>query len=160
MNLINDLYTLSWGRVLDVVIETFLLFWFVIFILRFLSYRTFSQTSPEYLLLLILLGSGLIGGIASRHPNFWTSIIIAITIIGSTVIIQKSEKLRQLIEGKPIILVKNGEIDKKEMSRVLIDLNDLNKMAREHGMPSYEVFDTIILETNGHLTGVLKPEYR
>ena len=160
MNLITELYTLSWERVLEIVIETFLLFWFIIFALRFLSYRTFSQTSPEYLLLLILLGSGLLGGIASKYPNFWAHVIIGAVIIGSTVIVQKFQILRELIEGKPIILVKNGKINTKEMERVLLEIDDLNKMAREYGVPSYEAFEIIVLETNGHLTGVLKPEYR
>ncbi|EKE02434.1 MAG: putative membrane protein [uncultured bacterium] len=160
MNLITELYTLSWERVLEIVIETFLLFWFIIFALRFLSYRTFSQTSPEYLLLLILLGSGLLGGIASKYPNFWAHVIIGAVIIGSTVIVQKFQILRELIEGKPIILVKNGKINTKAMERVLLKTDDLNKMARGYGVPSHEAFEIIILETNGHLTGVLKPEYR
>jgi uncharacterized membrane protein YcaP (DUF421 family) len=38
--------------------------------------------------------------------------------------------------------------------------NDFEVLAREYGMPSPEAFEKIILEDDGRLSGVLKPEYR
>ena len=143
---------------IETIISTFIIFWATIFILRYISSRVFSQTSPEYLLFLLLLASGMYSGISGREPTMWTSIAIGSTLLLSVFLVNKIPWVEKLISGNAIILVENGEINEKAMKRTLIPPDDLDKMAREYGFGSYEFFTTIVLEKSGHLTGIINFE--
>ena len=146
---------IPWKSMGIAALETFLIFWITIIVLRFVSARVFSQTSPEYLLFLLLLASGMYSGIAGKNPSVWNSFAIGATLLITVVLLNKFHFLKKFITGNPIILMSNGQLNDKEMHRTLIEVDDLNKMAREYGFSSYETFDTIILEKNGQLTGII-----
>lgn len=146
---------IPWASMGIAAVQTFVIFWVTIFILKIFSARVFSQTSPEYLLFLLLLASGMYSGIAGNEPTIWKSIATGITLLVSVLLINKVPYLQRFITGKPIVLVKDGQINDKEMKRTMVDVEDLNTMAREYGFRSFKAFDTIILEKNGHLTGVI-----
>ncbi len=48
---------IPWESMGLTALETFIVFWVTIIILKIVSARVFSQTSPEYLLFLLLLAS-------------------------------------------------------------------------------------------------------
>lgn len=146
---------IPWESMGMTAVQTFVIFWITIIILRYVSARVFSQNSPEYLLFLLLLASGMYSGITGKNPTIWNSIATGITLLLSVIIINSIEPLEKFITGKPIVLLKDGQINDEAMKRTLIDVDDLNKMAREYGFQSYEAFSTIILEKDGKLTGII-----
>jgi len=146
---------IPWGTMGISAVQTFIIFWLTIFILKVVSARVFSQNSPEYLLFLLLLASGMYSGISGKNPTIWNSIATGFTLLVSVLIINSYPPLTRFITGKPTVLVKNSQLDGKAMKRTLVSVNDLNEMAREYGFSSYESFTTIILEKNGKLTGII-----
>ncbi|NLY44458.1 MAG: DUF421 domain-containing protein [Tissierella sp.] len=64
----------------------------------------------------------------------------------------KSSKLRQIIDGQPSILIKNGVIQKKELKSTRINIEELSMMFREQGIFSIKDVDYAILEQNGQLS--------
>ncbi len=95
-------------------------------------------------------------GISGKNPSIWNSIATGLTLLISVLIVNTIPPLEKFITGKPTVLVKDGQLNSKAMKRTLIDVDDINKMAREYGFQSYEAFTTIILEKDGKLTGIIK----
>ena len=64
----------------------------------------------------------------------------------------KNEKIRDLIDGKPTVIIKNGKLNFKEMSHLRYSLDDLVTQLRLQGVKSIEKVKYAILENNGSLS--------
>jgi len=65
----------------------------------------------------------------------------------------KSEKLRLIIDGKPSILIKHGEIDKETLTKSRFKMDELNSIDLENRIVfDITEVDYAILENNGELT--------
>lgn len=67
----------------------------------------------------------------------------------------KSRIFQQLIDGKPTIIIKNGEILEKSMKKVFLSIEELMLLLREKNIFKISDVEIAILETNGQLS-VLK----
>ncbi len=69
----------------------------------------------------------------------------------------KSKKAREVLQGKPVILVKNGQILEHEMRKVRLDIDELTALLRQKDVFSITEVDFAIFETDGRLS-VMKKE--
>ena len=72
----------------------------------------------------------------------------------------KSMWLRLLIDGRSIVLMKNGVLRKKELGRAGIDLNEFLAQTRVAGYHDLNELDSAILETNGQISFLPRSPYR
>ncbi|MBM6618193.1 YetF domain-containing protein [Bacillus suaedaesalsae] len=70
----------------------------------------------------------------------------------------KSKKARDLIEGQPVIVIKEGQILEKQMKKTRLDVNTLNAMLREKSIFSLAEVNYAIFETDGKLSVLKKDE--
>ncbi len=88
------------------------------------------------------------------------SIFISLVPITVLVLIQlflsyitlRNKKFRQVIDGKPTIIIKNGKLVFSEMAKLRYSLDDLILQLREQGVTSIEDVKFAILENNGSLS--------
>lgn len=64
----------------------------------------------------------------------------------------KSGKVRELLDGSPTFIIKNGKINYQEMIRQKYNLDDLLTQLREKGYRNIEDVEYAILENNGTLS--------
>jgi uncharacterized membrane protein YcaP (DUF421 family) len=64
----------------------------------------------------------------------------------------KSTRLRQLVDGQPSILIKNGRIMEEEMAKQRYNLDDLMTQLREKNISDIADVEFAILETSGKLS--------
>ncbi|MCD5324375.1 DUF421 domain-containing protein [Pontibacillus sp. HN14] len=64
----------------------------------------------------------------------------------------KSKKLRLVLDGDPIILIKDGKVMDEEMRKARIDLDVLKAMLRKKNAFSISEVDYAILETDGKIS--------
>ncbi|ASN06453.1 YetF domain-containing protein [Virgibacillus necropolis] len=69
----------------------------------------------------------------------------------------KSKKIRLLVEGQPIILIKQGKIMESSLRKARLDINALNALLRQKNVFSVTDVDYAIFETSGKLS-VMKME--
>lgn len=72
----------------------------------------------------------------------------------------KSVKLREIICGKPRILIYRGIIDEKALKKERFTINELQERLRGDNVINLGDVEYAILETNGEITVILKPEKR
>ena len=68
----------------------------------------------------------------------------------------KNNKIRNLFDGKPSIIINRGKVNFKEMVKQRYNLDDLLTQLREKQIRSIEEVDYAILETSGRLSVFIK----
>lgn len=134
----------------------------VLFILtKLLGYRQISQLSFFDYIVGITIGSIAAEMSTNIDLEWWKGILAMVVYfalcIAIDITVQKSLKLRGIIDGKPIVLMKNGEILKKSLKKAKIQINDLITAARVAGYFSLSEIDTAIMETTGSISFLPKP---
>lgn len=68
----------------------------------------------------------------------------------------KASCLKRFFKGTPLVIIKNGEIDYKQLKKSKLDVNDLTSLAREKGYFNFSDIAFGIFETNGSLSVIPK----
>lgn len=75
-----------------------------------------------------------------------------------TIISLKSRKFRELIEGRPSMIIENGEINQKNLRKNRYNLDDGLFQLRENGISDIREVEFAILERKGNLSIFKKDE--
>ncbi|PEK98054.1 DUF421 domain-containing protein [Bacillus sp. AFS017336] len=91
--------------------------------------------------------------------------VIAFTILVSIIIIvsyisMKSRIGRNLFAGNPTVIVENGKILEANMRKMRYSLDYLNQQLREKSIFNIEEVLYVVVETNGRVSVLQKPQYR
>lgn len=72
----------------------------------------------------------------------------------------KSSRMRELICGKPTILICKGKIDEEKLKKERFTLNELEEKLRSNNVMNIGDVEYAILETSGDISVVQKPNKR
>ncbi len=86
-------------------------------------------------------------------------VLVALEIIAS-VFMMKSGKFRKLMCGSPIVVIRDGKLLQSQMKRLRLTTEDLCVQLRQQNVFSIEEVQYCIVETNGDVSVLQKPEYR
>lgn len=131
------------------------MYFFIIIVYRIMGKKEVGQLSIIDLIVSILIAELVAIAIEAEKSIFLSIIPISIltfTQIGISFITLKSERIRDLIDGKPTIIIKNGKLNFKEMSHLRYSLDDLVTQLRLQGVNSIERVKYAVLENNGSLS--------
>lgn len=84
---------------------------------------------------------------------WWSLLTFLVSYVGL-----KSSKMRILIDGEPTIVIKKGEILEKALAGARLNLDDLSMLLREKDIFSVKEVDYAILEPNGEISVLRKPD--
>lgn len=87
------------------------------------------------------------------------AILVALEITAS-VIMMKWSGFRSLVCGKPVIVIKDGKILQSAMKKLRLTTEDLCVQLRQQGIFSIEDVQYCIVETNGEVSVLEKPDKR
>ena len=143
-------------------VRTVILLVIVVAAVRIMGKRQIGQLQPAELVVTILLSEIAATPMQDNDIPMLNS-VIAIAVLVSleilmSVISMKSIKIRGLLQGNSVILIRDGKIDQKQMKRLRYTLDDLLEALR--GKDVFDVTDVqyAIAETDGSLSVLLKPE--
>lgn len=137
----------------------------VLFVLtKLMGYRQISEMSFFDYVVGITIGS-VAAEMATNIDTQWWRGIIAMAVYALFEILlpwisRKSVRARSFISGKPVVLIKNGQIDKNALKKAHLDINDLLASARGQGYFSLLDIDGAIMETSGKVSFLPTPQMR
>ncbi len=137
----------------------------VLFILsRIMGYRAISELSFFDYVVAITIGS-IAAEMSTNIDIEWWKGITAMVIYAAldilfSVLSQKSQRARKIISGTPIVLIYKGKINKKNLKKARIELNDLLSAARVSGYFNIADIDYAIMETSGQISFMPVPAKR
>ena len=139
----------------DLVSRTIFMYFFVIFVYRLMGKKEVGQLSIIDLIVSILIAE-LIALSIQTEKSILVSIVPILVLVFVQIFISfvtlKSDKIRNIIDGKPIVIIKNGKINFTEMSKLRYSLDDLLTQLRLQGVKSIENVKYAVLENNGNLS--------
>lgn len=131
---------------------------------RLMGKRQIGEMRPAELVVTILLSEIAAMPIQDNDLPLINS-VVALMLIASFEIINsfvgfKSKRYRTFLEGNSLIVIRNGAIDQSQLKRLRYSLDDLLEGLRDKNVFDLSEVEYAILETDGKLSILLKPEYR
>jgi len=121
-----------------------------------------SEMQPFQLVVILIISELASLSIEQTSIPLLNSIIAIIALMFTQIVLSlismKSQKARGVICGKPSILINKGVIEEKELRRLRMNINDLLEHLRTKNFPDISDVEFAILETNGDLSIIPKPE--
>lgn len=145
-------------------IRTIILYIIVLIVMRFMGKREISQLQPFELAISIMIAD--LATIPMAEPGIPITngiipilglLVMHLTI---SVINLKSVKLREIICGKPSILIHRGRIVEQNMKKERFTINELEERLRGNNVFNIGDVEYAILETSGQVTVIQKPNKR
>lgn len=144
--------------------RSILIYIFVLIVMRLMGKREIGQLQPFELAIAIMIAD--LASIPMTDPGIPISNGI-ISILGLlvmhliiSIINMKSIKAREVICGRPTILVYRGKIDEKALKKERFTINELEERLRGNNVINLGDVEYAILETSGQVTVIQKPEKR
>lgn len=139
----------------NLICRTIFMYFFVIFVYRIMGKKEVGQLSIIDLIVSILIAE-LIALSIQTEKSIFISIVPIIVLAGVQILISyitlKNEKIRNILDGKPTVIIKNGKLNFTEMSKLRYSLDDLLTQLRLQGVKSIDRVKYAILENNGNLS--------
>jgi uncharacterized membrane protein YcaP (DUF421 family) len=123
---------------------------------KLMGYRQMSQMSMFDYIVGITIGSIAAEMATSLDENFMQPLVGMIVYAVSAVLLScgssHSIRFRRLVEGKPLVLLNNGELYYSNLKRAKIDVSEFLEQCRVNGYFDVSKLETAILEGNGKIS--------
>lgn len=145
-------------------IRTVILYVAVMVALRIMGKRQIGELQPSELVITIMLGD--LASVPMQETaipilNGITPIITLVFIeVMISVLILKSRKVRHFISGSPSIVIRDGQIDVKELKKLRLNIDDLIEQLHGKDIISLSDVQIAIVDTNGAVCIVPKASKR
>lgn len=142
-------------ELLIVVLKTIFFYFFILIIYRIMGKREIGQLSIQDLVVSILIAEMVAISIENKtDPLAYTVFPIIVLVLLEIVmafISLKCNKIRHIIEGKPVLIINKGVINFKEMVKQRYTLDDLLLELRTNKIKNLMDVEYAVLENNGKL---------
>lgn len=129
---------------------------FLIVILRLTGKRQVGQLAPFDLVLLLVLSNAVQNSMNGGDNSVIAGLISATTLVAvnylAGLLTFRSRRLEQIIEGRPIVLIHNGQLYEDVMARAQLTHHELNSALRQAGCDCVAEVHYAILENNGSIS--------
>ena len=142
---------------MDIVLRAFVAYVFILFLMRVVGRRELSSMEPSDVILLVVIGDLVQNGVTQSDYSV-TGIVLAAGTIGvlatiTAVITHRWSRIRNVIEGEPVILVQNGKLIERNMKNERLTEDEVMEQARlQQGVESLDEVKWAVLETSGSIS--------
>ena len=145
-------------------VRSIILYVFVLLVMRLMGKREIGQLQPFELAISIMIADLASIPMTDIGIPIFNGIIPMLGLLTMHLIISvinlKSMKAREIICGKPSILIYRGKINEKILKKERFTINELEERLRTDNVFNFGDVEYAILETSGQVTVIQKPEKR
>jgi uncharacterized membrane protein YcaP (DUF421 family) len=141
---------------MEIVVRATVTFGALFLLTRGVSKRSLGDLSPFEMLLLVTLGDIVQQGITQEDMSL-TGSLLALSTFGFwitvlTWITWRSDRGRRVIEGVPIVLVRDGTPVDEALAVERMPLDEVLEAARQNGVEDLSAIKLAVLEVNGRIS--------
>lgn len=144
----------------EFVLRGLLVYGFLLLTLRLTGKRQVGQLAPFDLVLLLVLSNAVQNSMNAGDNTVGGGFILVLTLVTLNAavgwITYRSKTAELMVEGKPLILVHDGQMDEKALCAERITRHELMAAVRQAGLTDLDAVRYAILETNGRINVVPK----
>ena len=149
---------------LIVFLRTLILFLSLIFLMRLLGKRQMRELELSELVVSVMVADLAATPLQDTRIPLLYGLVPIVTLFACELLFSgltlSSVGFRRLVCGKPSFLIVNGEIQEKEMRKVQFSVDELMEQLRGKEILDIQTVQYAILETDGTLNTILRPEDR
>lgn len=141
---------------IDIILRSISVYFFMIIALRIFGKKELSQLNTADVILILLISNSvqnamvgqdtsLLGGLAAATILFLINFILK-------KLMYKYKGFSNFMQEKPEILIHDGNLDFKSLSKLNITADELKEAMREHGIENYKDVKLAMLEIDGNIS--------
>lgn len=146
------------------VLRTLLLYILVMVAMRLMGKRQIGDMQPAELVVTILISEIASIPIQDTSQPVFISITAIFALVAFeivvTIITMKSNLINNITNGKSAIIIKKGKVLQSQLRKMRITIADLMELLRGQGIFDLNEVSYAVLETNGTLSVLQKPQFR
>lgn len=128
----------------------------VLLMTRLSGKRSVGQTTPFDVLVIVLLGTAVQNSLIGDDTSLLGGLILAATLLSLNWLVgyvtARWKRFDRMVEGTPVVLVRNGEVYWRQLRRCNVSPADLDVAMRTSDCRDHAEIDLAMLETSGAIT--------
>lgn len=141
---------------LDIIIRSASVYLFMLIALRIFGKKELSQLNTADVILILLISNSVQNAMVGSDTSLWGGLAAAavLFIINFSLkkLMYKFPKFSDFMQEKPEILIHNGTLDFKSLSKLNITSDELREAMREHGVEDFSEVKLAMLEIDGNIS--------
>ncbi len=141
---------------LDIIFRAVAVYVFMLLAIRLFGKKELSQLSVADLVLILLISNAVQNAMVGPDTSLWGGLAAALVLFVLNYLLKlvmfKSPKVKELIEGEPVLLIYKGNIHEKNLAKEKITTDELQAVIREHGVGRVEDVELAMLEVDGNIS--------
>lgn len=147
-----------------VIIRAFIIYIFVIIAVRIMGKRQVGELKPHELVITFLISSTATIPLQDNNMPLLNCIMPILLFVSLEIIVAvlsvKSIKFRNLIQGRPTVIIDKGKIDEKKLRQLRFTVDDLCDALRQQGFWDISEVQNAVIETNGSISAENWEKYK
>lgn len=140
----------------DIIIRSASVYLFMLIALRLFGKKELSQLNTADVILILLISNSVQNAMVGSDTSLWGGLAAAavLFIINYTLkkLMYTFPKFSDFMQEKPEILIHNGKMDFKALSKLNITHDELKEAIREHGVEHFSDVKLAMLEIDGNIS--------
>ena len=141
---------------LDIILRSAAVYFFMVIALRIFGKKELSQLNSADVILILLISNSVQNAMVGSNSSLLGGLLAALVLFIINFILKKvmykSKTFADLIQDKPEVLIHNGIIDFKTLTKLEITSDELDEVIREHGIESTKEVKLAMMEIDGNIS--------
>lgn len=140
----------------DIIFRSIAVYFFMTIALRIFGKKELSQLNTADIILILLISNSVQNAMVGPDTSLWGGLVAALVLFVINFAIKKLTHkykiLNNLLLEKPEILIHDGKLDFKNLSKLDISDEELKEAIREHGLEYFKEVKLAMLEIDGTIS--------
>jgi uncharacterized membrane protein YcaP (DUF421 family) len=141
---------------LDIIIRSAAVYFFMVIALRLFGKKELSQLNTADVILILLISNSVQNAMVGSNTSLYGGMAAATVLFTINFILKKLmfrfHKFSDFMQEKPEILIHDGNLDFKALSKLNISSDELKEAMREHGIEFFKDVKLAMLEIDGNIS--------
>lgn len=141
---------------LDIILRSISVYFFMVIALRIFGKKELSQLNTADIILILLISNSVQNAMVGSDTSLWGGLVAAGALFVVNFILKKLmfrfKGLNNLLQQKPEILIHNGKLEFKTLSKLGITSEELTEAMHEHGVEFFKDVKLAMLEMDGNIS--------
>lgn len=141
---------------IDIILRSISVYFFMIIALRIFGKKELSQLNTADVILILLISNSVQNAMVGNDTSLWGGLAAATILFFINFILKKLmykyKGFSDFMQEKPEILIHNGNLDFKSLSKLNITADELKEAMREHGLENFKDVKLAMLEIDGNIS--------
>lgn len=141
---------------LDIILRSAGVYLFMVIALRLFGKKELSQLNTADVILILLISNSVQNAMVGSDTSLWGGLAAASILFVINFVLKKLmyryKGFSDFMQEKPEILIHNGNLDFKTLSKLNITSDELKEAMREHGVEYFKDVKLAMLEIDGNIS--------